>query len=120
MKKNENFKDRRKKESNFKKFAAFVSYVNVVIGVSLFFIFDSWMPKGETFFDRIYSVNREDVWEFDNISLFVILLSFMFFSSSVALLLNLKHLKRENDRVNGLLIIEFILSWLVIILYFSL
>jgi hypothetical protein len=120
MKKNNDFKDRRKKSSNFKKFAAFVSYINVLIGVSLFFIFDSWMPEDESFFDRLYNVSREDIWEFDNISLFVLLLSIMFFSSSVALLFNLKHLKRNDDRVNGLLLIEFILSWVVIILYFSL
>jgi hypothetical protein len=120
MKKNDDFKDRRKKESNFKKFATFISYINVLIGVSLFFIFDSWMPEGETFFDRLYEVTRDDVWKLDNISLFVVLLSIMFFSSSVALLFNLKHLKREKDRVNGLLMIEFILSWVVIILYFSL
>lgn len=114
------FKDRRKNESKFSKLATLISYLNVLIGISMFFIVDSWMPEGETFFDRIHSVAREDIWEFDNITLFIILLSIMFFSSSIALLLNIKHLKRKNDKVSGLLIIEFILSWVVIIVYFSL
>ncbi len=114
------FKDRRKRQSKFFKFAKLVSYINVLIGISLFFIVDSWMPEGETFFDRLHNVAREDVWEFDNITLFIVFLSIMFFSSSIALLLSIKHLKRKNDRVNGLLVVEFIFSWVVIILYFSL
>ena len=114
------FKDRRKKQSKFVKFANLVSSVNVLIGISMFFLVDSWMPEGETFFDRIHDVTREDIWEFDNIGLFIFLLSFMFFSSSIALLLNILHLKRNKDKINGLLVIEFILSWVVIILYFSL
>jgi len=114
------FRDRRKKESKFLKFANFISHLNVLIGLSMFFILDSWMPKGETFFDRIYSVTREDIWEFNNITIFIVLLSIMFFTSSIALLISLIHLKRKEDRVNTLLIIEFILSWVVIIVYFSL
>lgn len=120
MKKKDDFKNRRKKASNFKKIATFISYINVLVGVSLFFIFDSWMPEGETFFDRLYEVTREEIWQLDNISLFVFLLSLMFFSSSLALLFNLKHLKREKDRINGLLLVEFTLSWVVIMLYFGL
>jgi len=114
------FKDRRKNQSKFSKFASLVSSINVLIGISLFFIVDSWMPEGVTFFDRLHNVTREDIWEFDNITLFIVLLSIMFFSSSIGLLLSIKHLKRKNDRVNGLLIVEFIFSWVVIILYFSL
>ena len=114
------FKDRRRKVSKYKRFANLVGSINVLIGTSMFFLVDSWMPKGETFFDRIHSVSREDIWEFNNIGLFIFLLSFMFFSSSVALILDILHLKRDEDRVNILLIIEFILSWLVIIVYFSL
>src|SRR6056297_450000 len=114
------FKDRRKKQSKFVKFSSLVSSVNVLIGISMFFLVDSWMPKGETFFDRIHNVTREDIWEFNNIGIFIFLLSFMFFSSSIALLLNILHLKRDGDKINILLIIEFILSWVVIIVYFSL
>jgi len=114
------FKDRRKKVSKYNRFANLVSSVNILIGISMFFLVDSWMPKGETFFDRLHNVVREDIWEFNNIGLFIFLLSFMFFSSSVALLLNILHLKRDGDKINILLIIEFILSWVVIIVYFSL
>jgi len=114
------FKDRRKKVSKYNRFANLVSSVNILIGISMFFLVDSWMPEGETFFDRLHNVVREDIWEFNNIGLFIFLLSFMFFSSSVALLLNILHLKRDGDKINILLIIEFILSWVVIIVYFSL
>lgn len=121
MNKNDHlFKDKRKKVSKYKRFANLVSSVNVLIGLSMFFIFDSWMPKGETFFDRLYSIAREDIWKFENISVFIFLLSFMFFSSSISLLLSILHLKRDDDKINRLLVIEFIITWVVIIVYFSL
>jgi hypothetical protein len=113
------FKDKRKKRSFWMTYVSLSGYLNVLIGVIVIMIIDSWAPKSQTFLDRLFQVNRDNIWTLQYGKPFVALVAFMLFHSSVALFINARFLKRKTDHLNGLVVVGFIFSWALLIIFYT-
>jgi hypothetical protein len=96
-----------------------VVYIKAIGILNWLLIVDSWFPKNETFFDRLFNISRNDFWKMDITPLLVFLVGTMFVCSSIALIANTRRLKRDIDSFNLSNLMGFIVSWLAIIAYFS-
>lgn len=113
------FHDKRKNSDFWVYFIKAVGMLNWIIIVAMILIVDSWLPKNETFFDRLFNISRNDFWTMDITPLLVFLVGLMFIGSSVALIANTRRLKRDGDHFNLSNLMGFIVSWIAIIAYFS-
>jgi hypothetical protein len=113
------FHDKRKDSDFWVAYIKAVGMLNWIIILAMILIIDSWFPKSETFFDRLFDINRTDFWQMDITPLLVFLVGLMFITSSTALIANTRRLKRNCDSFNLSNLMGFIVSWTAIIIYFS-
>ena len=113
------FHDNRKDRDFWVVFIKAIGMLNWLIVVAMILIVDSWFPKSETFFDRLFHISRNDFWKMDITPLLVFLVGAMFVCSSIALIANTRRLKRDVDSFNLSNLMGFIVSWVAIIAYFS-
>lgn len=114
------FHDKRKNTDFWVLFINTVGILNWMIMFTIILIIDSWFPKNETFFDRLFNISRNEFWMMDISPLLVFLVLIMFIFSGIALIANTKRLKRNGDSFNISNLIGLIVSWLAIIIYFIL
>jgi uncharacterized membrane protein HdeD (DUF308 family) len=113
------FHDKRKDSDFWVMFIRTVGVLNWIIIIAVGLIVDSWFPKDETFFDRLFNISRNDFWRMDITPLLVFLMAAMFICSGIALIANTRRLKRDGDSFNLSNLLGFIVSWIAIIAYFS-
>lgn len=113
-----NFKDRRKGPDFWLKLVRVFSIVNFILIGAILFIADSAMPNNdETFFDRLFEVNRQSAWDFTHFKFIFILIIILFLGSGISLIANLKKMRRKTDRISFSNLISFILAGIGIIVY---
>ena len=71
--------EKRKGPNFWVKFVKFFSIFDWILIAAILFILDSAMPKKETFFDRIFNINRYDIWDFEDLkTILLFLIIFLF------------------------------------------
>lgn len=116
-KENKTFIERRVGPNFWVKFVKFFSILDWVLIAAILLIFDSAMPKAETFFDRIFNVKRYNVWDFKNFRILFSFVILLFIGSGLALLANIKKLRRKDDKINISNLIAFLFSGISIFIY---
>ncbi len=113
-KKENKFVERREGPNFWIKYVKTFSILVWILIAAILLVFDSAIPKGETFFDRIFNVKRYNVWDFQNYKILFALVILLFVGSGLALLANVKKLRRKDDKLNISILIGFLFSGIAI------
>jgi hypothetical protein len=91
-----------------------VSWIFIFV---ILFIVDRAKPQVETFFDRFFQVQLQQVWDLELLRYAFFLMFLVFFLCIIALFINSRRVKRKTDRYNPSVIIIAVLSFLGMIIY---
>lgn len=75
-------------------------------------------PEIETFFDRLFGVQISNAWDKNILSTLPVIFALIFVLTTTGIVLNLRRMKREEDRINRSLLVNWALSVIAMILFY--